>query len=89
MLTTTTDATLDQFGLVLLEDDKRLQNADNVLPVVNAKDAGGQDVGDALAKLTAVLTTEDLTELNRKADAERLKPAAVAAEYLKSRKLVS
>lgn len=89
VLTTTTDATLDQFGLVLLEDDKRLQNADNVLPVVNAKDAGGQDVADALAKLTAVLTTEDLTELNRKADAERLKPAAVAAEYLKSRKLVS
>lgn len=39
VLTTTTDATLDGYGLVLLEDDKKLQNADNVLPVVNAKDA--------------------------------------------------
>ena len=44
VLTTTTDATLDQFGLVLLKDDKKLQNADNVLPVVNAKDAGGKKV---------------------------------------------
>lgn len=40
VLTTTTDATIDSFGLVFLEDDKKLQNADNVLPVVNAKDAG-------------------------------------------------
>jgi hypothetical protein len=46
VLTTTTDATLDQFGLVLLEDDKKLQNADKVLPVVNAKDAGSSDIAD-------------------------------------------
>lgn len=43
VLTTTTDATLGQFGLVLLKDDKKLQNADNVLPVVNAKDAERQE----------------------------------------------
>lgn len=88
VLTTTTDATLEQFGLVLLEDDKNLQNADNVLPVVNAKDAGSQDIADALAKLTQALTTEDLTDLNRQVDAERKKPADVAAEYLKSKSLV-
>ncbi|CAM5385697.1 hypothetical protein STANM309S_03935 [Streptomyces tanashiensis] len=35
MLTTTTDATLDTFGLVLLADDKHLQNADVIVPVVN------------------------------------------------------
>ncbi len=44
VLTTTTDATLDSFGLVLLEDDKNLQNADNVLPVVNAKSAGDKEI---------------------------------------------
>ena len=63
---------------MLLEDDKKLQNADNVLPVVNAKAAGSQEIEDALGKLTQVLTTADLTELNRKVDAERLKPADVA-----------
>ncbi|NYI05692.1 ABC transporter substrate-binding protein [Allostreptomyces psammosilenae] len=82
VLTTTTDATLEQFDLVLLEDDKNLQNADNVLPVVNAESAGGEDVAAALNELTAVLTTEDLTELNRQVDAERLKPEDVARDYL-------
>lgn len=87
VLTTTTDATLDQFGLVLLTDDKHLQNADNVLPVVNAKDAGEPGVATALDKLTAVLTTADLTEMNKKVDAQRQKPADVAQDYLKSKGL--
>ncbi|MFD7500029.1 ABC transporter substrate-binding protein [Streptomyces sp. NPDC059850] len=88
LLTTTTDATLDQFGLVLLDDDKNLQNADNVLPVVNAKSAGSPKIENALNKLGRVLTTADLTELNKKVDAERLKPADVAADYLKEKGLV-
>ncbi|MEU8460553.1 ABC transporter substrate-binding protein [Streptomyces sp. NPDC029003] len=89
VLTTTTDATLDSFGLVLLEDDKKLQNADNVLPVVNAKDAGAPEVAAALDKLTKVLTTADLVDLNRKVDAERAKPADVAKAYLDSKGLLA
>ncbi|MGY0060408.1 ABC transporter substrate-binding protein [Streptomyces sp. LZ34] len=88
VLTTTTDATLSQFGLVLLEDDKKLQNADNVLPVVNAKSAGSKKITNALNKLNEVLTTADLTELNKKVDAQRLKAADVAEEYLKEKGLV-
>ncbi|MEU2998849.1 ABC transporter substrate-binding protein [Streptomyces sp. NPDC006995] len=86
VLTTTTDAVLD--GLVFLEDDKKLQNADNVLPVLNTEDAGSPEIADALGKLTAALTTEDLAELNRKVDAERAKPADVAKEYLESKDLI-
>ncbi|MFJ8134023.1 ABC transporter substrate-binding protein [Streptomyces hydrogenans] len=88
VLTTTTDATVDGFGLVFLEDDKHLQNADNVLPVVNAKEAGAPEVTAALDKITKVLTTADLAELNRKVDAERAKPEDVAAAYLKEKGLV-
>ncbi|MGW7449970.1 ABC transporter substrate-binding protein [Streptomyces sp. NPDC054787] len=88
VLTTTTDATLDSYGLVLLEDDKKLQNADNVLPVVNAKDAGAPEVAAALDKLTKALTTADLVDLNRKVDAERAKPADVAKAYLESKGLL-
>ncbi|NGO68632.1 ABC transporter substrate-binding protein [Streptomyces boncukensis] len=90
VLTTTTDATLDQFGLVLLKDDKKLQNADNVLPVLNTEDAGGakhKAVAAALNKLTRTLTTEDLTDLNRKVDQERQKPKDVAGDYLKDKGL--
>ncbi|MET9803314.1 ABC transporter substrate-binding protein [Streptomyces sp. NPDC006368] len=88
VLTTTTDATLDAFGLVLLKDDKKLQNADNVLPVVNAKDAGSAEIAAALAKITKALTTEDLVGLNRKVDAERAKPADAARAYLADKGLI-
>ncbi|MFE9910564.1 ABC transporter substrate-binding protein [Streptomyces clavifer] len=88
VLTTTTDAVLDTYGLVFLEDDKKLQNADNVLPVLNAKDAGAPEIAEALGKLTDVLTTQDLAELNRSVDAERAKPADAAKEYLQSKGLI-
>ncbi|MFJ8754314.1 glycine betaine ABC transporter substrate-binding protein [Streptomyces sp. NPDC102441] len=88
VLTTTTDAVLDTYGLVFLEDDKKLQNADNVLPVLNAEDAGAPEIAEALGKLTGVLTTEDLAELNRKVDAERAKPADAAGDYLRSKGLI-
>jgi osmoprotectant transport system substrate-binding protein len=88
VLTTTTDATIESFGLVFLADDKKLQNADNVLPVVNAKDAGSPEIAAALDKITKILTTADLAELNRKVDAERAKPADVAKAYLESKGLV-
>ncbi|RVU16744.1 ABC transporter substrate-binding protein [Streptomyces antnestii] len=88
VLTTTTDATLKNFGLVLLEDDKKLQNADNIIPVVNTKDAGGKEIAGVLGKLTKTLTTADLVELNRKVDAERQKEADVAKDYLRSKGLL-
>lgn len=88
-LTFTTDATLDDFGLVQLKDDKDLQNADNVLPVVNARSAGGKKIETALGRLTSKLTTEDLIEMNRKVDSERLKPADVARAYLESKGLLN
>lgn len=88
VLTTTTDAVLDSYDLVFLKDDKKLQNADNVLPVLNAKDAGAADIAEALGKLTQALTTEDLAELNGKVDAERAKPADAAKAYLESKGLI-
>ncbi|MFD4032850.1 ABC transporter substrate-binding protein [Streptomyces sp. NPDC058637] len=88
VLTTTTDAVLDTYGLVFLEDDKKLQNADNVLPVLNAEDAGAPEIAEALGKITDVLTTQDLAELNRSVDAERAKPADAAKEYLRSKGLI-
>lgn len=88
VLTTTTDATLENFDLVLLRDDKRLQNADNILPVVNDKEAGGKAIADALNGLTETLTTEDLVELNREVDAERVKEADAAQEYLETKGLL-
>ena len=88
VLTGTTDGTLEQLGLVLLEDDKGLQLADNLVPVVNTESAGTPAVAEVLNKLAGVLTTEDLAALNLKVDAERQKPEDVAKEYLQSKGLL-
>ncbi|UCM89486.1 ABC transporter substrate-binding protein [Streptomyces marincola] len=88
VLVTTTDATLEDFGLVILEDDRNLQLADNLLPVLNTETASDENVAAALDELTAVLTTDDLIELNRQVDAERRKADEVARDYLVERGLV-
>ncbi|MEV7320024.1 ABC transporter substrate-binding protein [Streptomyces sp. NPDC093970] len=88
VLTTTTDATLDQFGLVLLADDRHLQNADYVVPVVNRARAGAEGVTKALGKLNDVLTTADLAAMNRQVDSWRRLAQDVARTYLRDKGLV-
>ncbi|MFE6755246.1 ABC transporter substrate-binding protein [Streptomyces sp. NPDC057684] len=88
MLTTTTDATLSDFGLVLLADDKRLQNADYIVPVVNRARAGSERVADALGALNSVLTTQDLASMNQQVDSWRRLPEDVARSYLESKGLL-
>ncbi|GHC80765.1 glycine/betaine ABC transporter permease [Streptomyces flavofungini] len=88
VLTTTTDATLDEFGLVLLADDKHLQNADYIVPVVNRSRAGSKGVSRALARLNTVLTTKDLADLNRQVDSWRRLPEDVAKKYLETKNLL-
>ncbi|MER5963390.1 ABC transporter substrate-binding protein [Streptomyces sp. NPDC002057] len=88
VLTTTTDATLDEFGLVLLADDRHLQNADFIVPVVNRARAGSEGVTRALARLNTVLTTADLAHLNEQVDSWRRLPEDVARNYLVEKGLV-
>jgi osmoprotectant transport system substrate-binding protein len=86
--TGTTDATLDAQGLVVLQDDKNLQEAENILPVVNTQKAGSPEIAALLDKLSAALTTDDLAQLNLKVDAQRQKAEDVAKEYLTSKGLL-
>ncbi|WP_142214886.1 ABC transporter substrate-binding protein [Streptomyces sp. SLBN-118] len=88
LLTTTTDATLDDFGLALLADDKHLQNANYIVPVVNRADAGNTGVTRALGRLNTVLTTADLARLNEQVDSRGRPPQDVAREYLVSKELL-
>ncbi|MGQ7295252.1 ABC transporter substrate-binding protein [Quadrisphaera sp. KR29] len=87
-LVATTDGTLDQFGLVVLQDDKQLQLADNLVPAVNSELAGNAELADALNGLASVLTTEDLAALNAQVDGERLLPEDVARTYLQDKGLI-
>jgi osmoprotectant transport system substrate-binding protein len=69
--------------LVVLEDDKHLQNADNVIPAVHAQTAESQPaVLAALNAVSAALTTEDLVNMNAAVDLERQSAEDVAAAWV-------
>ena len=64
--TGTTDGTLDDLGLVLLEDDKGIQPAQNLTPAVNSDFlADNPDLEDVFNELSEALTTEDLASDER------------------------
>ncbi len=87
--TGTTDGTLDELGLVLLEDDKGIQPAQNLTPAVNSDFLkANPGIESIFNKLSETLTTDDLAAMNVKVDLERKKPADVADEYLKSKGLI-
>jgi osmoprotectant transport system substrate-binding protein len=76
--------------LVVLEDDKQLQNADNVIPAVNAAAAQANPaLLEALNAVSSVLTTEDLIEMNAAVDVERQSATDVAAAYISDKGLDS
>jgi osmoprotectant transport system substrate-binding protein len=81
--TSTTDGTLESQGLVLLPDDKNIQPAQNLVPMVSTSFLQAHpDVADPLNQLMAKLTTDDLTKLNGEVSVDRAKPEDVAQQWL-------
>lgn len=76
--------------LVVLEDDQQLQNADNIIPAVNAAAAAANPaLLETLNAVSAVLTTEDLIEMNAAVDVERQAVGEVASGYVEEQDLAS
>lgn len=67
--------------LVVLEDDKALQNADNVIPAVNAE-AADETLLANLNAISAELTTDQLVEMNAAVDVQRQSAEDVAAAWV-------
>ncbi|HYY81794.1 MAG TPA: ABC transporter substrate-binding protein [Actinomycetes bacterium] len=82
----TTDANLATRELLQLADDRRLQPADNLVPVVRRQvlDAYGPRLVRLLDSVTAPLTTPALIGLNRQVEVDELAPASVAAAWLRA-----
>ncbi len=69
--------------LVVLQDDQQLQNADNIIPAVNAAAAAANPaLLPTLNSVSEVLTTEDLVTMNAAVDVERQSATDVAAGYV-------
>ncbi len=82
-----TDGTIGAEGLVVLEDDKGLQAADNITPLVN-EEVLDDEVTELLNSVSAALTTEIVTDLNTRVGVDQEDPADVAAEFLESEGLL-
>lgn len=82
----TTDPIIDEKDFVLLEDDKQLQPAENVVPFLRQDviDRHGQDVVDTLDAVTHELTTERLRKLNERVSLRGQRISSVAGDFLRS-----
>jgi osmoprotectant transport system substrate-binding protein len=79
----TSDPAIAVNDFVLLEDDKQLQLADNIIPVVR-KDAldANPDIATLLNGITAKLTQEELTNLNKAVVVDTKPVADVARDWI-------
>ena len=74
-------------GFVVLEDDKHLQLADNVAPLVRNAVAT-DDLKKILNAVSAKLTTDELIALNRASDIDKKDAKDVAKDWLKKQGVV-
>ncbi|HUP84717.1 MAG TPA: ABC transporter substrate-binding protein [Acidimicrobiales bacterium] len=77
----TSDGAVAARGFVVLEDDKNLQPPDNVVPIVRTDVVKG-DLEELLNSISAKLTTEGLSALNKQVDIDKADPADVAKTWL-------
>ena len=73
--------------LVVLDDDKKLQTADNIIAVANAKVAGDPALFAALDKVASALDTSKLIALNKAVDVDRKTPEVAAKDFATAEKL--
>jgi osmoprotectant transport system substrate-binding protein len=83
----TTQGIIAEEGWVVLEEDKPLQPAQNIVPI-GRKDAMTEQVTQVLNTLSAKITTEELTKLNKLVDVDKQDPEKVATEWLTQQGLI-
>jgi osmoprotectant transport system substrate-binding protein len=86
-----TDGHLAHEDFVLLDDDRGLQPAENIVPLVrrSAVERWGNSLLHRLEAVSSALTTEALTEMNAEVGIEGESPAEVAADWLDDQDLDS
>lgn len=85
----TTDPDIAARDLVLLEDDRSLQPAENVVPIVRLEvlDRYGAEFETTIRQVTRRLTTADLRNLNRRIELGERSTRGVATGWLKEQGL--
>ncbi|WP_323169008.1 glycine betaine ABC transporter substrate-binding protein [Pantoea agglomerans] len=85
----TTDGRVKGFNMKVLEDDKHFFPSYNVTPVVRQDVlASHSGLDTALNQLSAQITDEAITELNKRVDIDHQSPETVARDFLKSKNML-
>lgn len=86
----TTDPSIQANDLVILEDDRALQPAENVTPLVHRDTVAryGPRLLAALDAVSARLTTDTLRRLNGRVQLDGLDPRRVAEDWLRAQSLI-
>jgi osmoprotectant transport system substrate-binding protein len=81
----TSDGVAERDGLVILEDDRHLQPAENVTPMVLTETLRrvGSSLSGAMNTVSAALTTDGLRAMNAEVAVDGRSPSAVAADWLR------
>lgn len=82
-----TDPLVGDNDLVVLEDDKNLQSADNIVALINSEEVP-DEARSLLSEVDAALTTEEITELNKRVAIDLEDAEDVAKEFLEEKGLL-
>ena len=82
-----TQSIISQKGWVALEDDKQLQQAGNIVPLVRT-DVLNDEVRNLLNRVSAALDTTTMTQLNAQVELQREDPDDVARSFLEQKGLL-
>jgi osmoprotectant transport system substrate-binding protein len=77
----TTQGAIAAYGWVQLTEDKPLEPAQNIVPI-GRKDAMSDQVKSAMTAISAKMTTQGLTKLNKLVDVDKQDPEKVANDWL-------
>lgn len=84
----TTQGVIDERGWIVLDDDKGLNPAQNLVPLAR-REVVDERVRDALNAISEALSTETLQRLNRQISVDKRDPADVAADWVREAGLVT
>jgi osmoprotectant transport system substrate-binding protein len=79
-----TDGRIAANNYVLLQDDKHMLAADNVIPVAKKDIASNADVAAAVNAISAYITTDQLITMNKRFDVDKEDAAVIAKDFLKA-----
>ncbi|MDQ3879503.1 MAG: hypothetical protein M3295_00230 [Chloroflexota bacterium] len=87
----TTDGAIAANDLVVLEDDKGLYPAYNIIPVVRNDylESAPDDFADLINSVSEKITTDEIAGLNAQVDLELREPEDVADEWLHDQELIA